>query len=182
MRHSLMYWSLGIGAAHMALGYMACMWTERFRRLLDRFPRHVGAGRALSAFALLWAALIVRGTNLGRFEPLKPALFVAAPLTWGAVVWFMDELLAPRALGGLLLLLARPLLEAARLHPHPAARVASVLAYLWVAAGMTLVAAPWWFRRTAAWSARSPSRWRATAVSLLVTGAAFLILAFTVYA
>jgi hypothetical protein len=118
---------------------------------------------------------------LGRFEPLKPAIYIGAPLTWAAAIFFMDELLAPRALGGLLLLLAHPLLSAARLHPHPAAAVASALAYGWVGAGMTLVVAPWHFRRAVASMARSAARWRATAASMGVLGVAFMALAFTVY-
>lgn len=178
----LRHWAAGIGAAHVALGAVAAAAPAIARQGLGRFSRHVRVGGFLSAAALLWCALIVRGAALGSFEFVKPWLFVAAPTVWIGTLVFMSELLAPRALGGLLLLAAAPLLESARLHPAAAARILSVLGYVWVIAGMTWVAAPWRFRDLAGFLTRSPPAWWAMVAGLLTTGAGLLVLAFTVYA
>jgi uncharacterized protein YjeT (DUF2065 family) len=72
-------------------------------------------------------------------------------LVFVAMVWLMDELLAPRALGGLLLLAANPLLNAVRWADSAWRYVPVVTAYAWVIVGCALMLYPWLFRR---WSAQ----------------------------
>lgn len=182
MQLALQQWAAGVGAAHLALGGIIWAAPEAARRGLAGFSRNAVAGRLLSAAAFFWCATIVRGAALGRFDVVKPWLYVAAVAVWLAGQAFMDELLAPRALGGLLLLAAAPMLEAARLHPAGAARAMSALGYVWVIAGMTWVAAPWRFRNLAAAAARTPGRLRALGAASAAAGVAWLALAATVYA
>ncbi len=182
MQWTLHQWTAGIGAAHIVLGVIACATPAAARRGLAGFPRNALAGRVLSAAAFFWCARLVRAASLGSFDFVKPWLYVAAVAAWLAAMAFMDELLGPRALGGLLLLAAAPLLEAARLHPAAAGRVLSVLGYVWVAAGMTWVAAPWRLRNLAAAVTRTPGRLRAAGAASAAVGAALLTLAFTVLA
>ena len=78
------------------------------------FSRNIPAAWILTALDVAWVAWIVFHASLGWFDPLKPALYILAPMSFLAMVFFMDELLAPRALGGLLLLLANPVLNSAR--------------------------------------------------------------------
>lgn len=166
-------WSAMLGAVHIVAGILVWLWREPVHRALRGFPRNRICGGVLSALAVLATMAIVLGAHLGRYERLKPMVYVAGPLTWlGTIVW-MADLLAPRALGAILLLICRPMLLAARLSAHPAARVVAAYGYLWVAAGMTLVGAPWQFRRVWDWLSRTPRRMRVLGLALLGIGLGF---------
>ncbi|HPJ56130.1 MAG TPA: hypothetical protein PLK81_00595, partial [Kiritimatiellia bacterium] len=64
-----------------------------------------------------------------------------------SVVYFLDELLAPRSLGALLLLLANPLLLGVRWADSAWRIVPVLIAYAWVVIGCALMLHPWLFRR-----------------------------------
>lgn len=134
-----------------ALGVAASLWQwfapAQVRRMLDALPRHTTTAWVLTAVDLLWVAWLINQTNLGRFEYLKPALYLVTPLSFFLLINFLDELLAVRALGGLLLLLPHPVLTIARWHPSEARLIIAGLAYVWVVVGMALVMSPHLFRR-----------------------------------
>lgn len=182
MELTLQQWVWLLGAAHLAAGGAGLAAPSAAARALERFPRSAALGRLFSAIALAACAAIVRGAALGRFEPLKPWLYPAAGLVWVGVAALMSDLLAARALGGLLLLAAQPLLVAARFHPSAASRFVSAFAYVWVFAGLVGVAAPWHFRRAAAALARAPARIRAAGAGAVGLGAVFLALGWTRFA
>lgn len=135
-----------------ALGLAASLWQwfapAQVRRMLDALPRHMPTAWVLTAVDLLWVAWLINETNLGRFDYLKPSLYLVAPLSFFLLINFLDELLAVRALGGLLLLLPHPVLTIARWHESDARLVIAGLAYVWIVAGMALVMSPHLFRRT----------------------------------
>ena len=72
---------------------------------------------------------------------------VLGPVVFGLVLVFMNELLAVRALGGLLMLAASPVLELQRVNLSPYTVVLAVMAYVWVVAGMVLMLSPYRFRQ-----------------------------------
>jgi hypothetical protein len=84
---------------------------------------------------------------LGFLEQFKPMVYVLGPIAFFLIVNYVDELLAPRALGGLLLLVPAPLLDAARLHDSPWRLTVAVFAYILVVKGVVLVVSPHMFRR-----------------------------------
>jgi len=127
-------------------GLIPIVSAERTTELLRRFPRSRTAAAVLTAVDLAWVAMIILRAPLGRFEFLKPYVIPAAIAAFAILFFFMDELLAPRALGGLLLLAGDPVLDAARWHPSQWRLVVVALVYLWVIAGMWLVLSPWRFR------------------------------------
>ncbi len=148
---------------------------------LRRFPRHRWIGWTLTVVAVAWAAWLLRDMPLGRFEELKKFLIPAAVVFAGLVLYTMEELLAPRALGALLLLYPAPLLEAARLHESRWSVVMSLVAYVMVVKGMALLLSPYLFRKTT-------ERWLATDAACRFFGslglafdAALLLLAVMVY-
>ncbi len=116
------------------------------RRVLQRFPRHRLSAWVLTVVVLGWSGTLLYHGPLGFLEPYRDWLFFLIPLAIVLVGVFVDELLAVRALGGLLLLLPTPLLAAARWHPSPWRYVVIALAYMLVLKGATLVAAPYLFR------------------------------------
>ena len=151
------------------------------RAWLHRFPRDIWSGRVLSAIAIAWAAWIMRDMPFGRFEAMKPMLFPIAILL-GVLVWFaMDELLAPRALGALLLLYPAPLLAAARIHPSRWSVVMSVVAYIMIVKGISLMLSPYLLRVVTERALRGKASCNVIGAAGLLVSVAMLLLAFLVY-
>jgi len=145
------------------------------RHMLQAFPRAKWAGWALTAVDVFWVTWVVRHAALGWFEPFKPLVPVLGVVVFMLIVWLLDELLAPRALGGLLLLLANPMLNSVRWHDSAWRLVVVTIAYAWVVAGALLVLYPWFFRRWAAKPLAHPQGLRVLAVAKLVAGVVLLI-------
>ena len=112
---------------------------------------------------------------------LEPLLYVLTPLSIVLVGFFVDDLLAPRALGGLLLLLAAPLLDAARWHASPLRLVVVVAAYILVVKGVVLVVCPYQFRKKVERFLTGDHACRLWGSAGCVVGAVLLTLALTVY-
>lgn len=161
--------------------YAPCLLIPgRAREWIRGFPRHRGAGWLLSAAGLAWAGWIVAHASLGRFEHLKPLLFVVVPVAIVVVPLCMGELLAARALGGMFLLAATPLLAVAQWRESAARLVVVVFAYALIVAGIGLVLSPFQFRKVMAVWIRSDARCRALGGLGLLAAAALLVLAATV--
>ena len=151
------------------------------RKVLDAFPRHKPTAWALTIVDLVWAGKLLYNAPLGRFENLKPLLYILTPVAIVLVGLFVDELLSPRALGGLLLLLAAPMLDTARWHASPLRLVITVLAYALVIKGVVLVVCPFQFRK---WVQRlfPDERWcRIWGGAGCALGIVVLLLSLTIY-
>lgn len=170
-----------VGIVIVVLNVPGVLAPGAFRRALGAFPRSWLPAWILTAFDLTWVCWVILHAELGRFEFLKPAVYFAGPISFFLIVIFMDELLAPRALGGLLLLIANPVLNAARWHDSPWRLVMTVLAYVWVVAGITLVLSPFRFRKVAAWMTATDARCRGLCLARAVAGAAILVLGLKLY-
>jgi hypothetical protein len=108
-------WTLvGLGVLGLVAGLGMRWFPSALRRGWTAFPRSRAPGWILAAVGVFWVAWVVQHAALGRFEVLKPFIPFAAVGRFGAIVYFLDELLAPRALGGLLLLVANPVLNGVR--------------------------------------------------------------------
>jgi uncharacterized protein YjeT (DUF2065 family) len=160
MNLSLQTLTFATAGLFIAVSLPCLLAPAAWRRALAEFPRHLPSAWILTGMDLLWVSNVVLHAPLGRFEFLKPAIYILGPLSFYLLVKYLDELLAPRALGGLLLLLPNPVLNAARWHPSDARLVMTVLAYVAVVAGMLLVLAPYRFRRWTAWWIESDARCR----------------------
>ena len=170
-----------MGAVLAVIHLPAIGWPAAFRRALEAFPRNVGAARALTAVDLFWVSWVIYHANLGRFDSLRPGLFLAAPAAYLLLVFYLDELLAPRALGGLLLLVANPVLEAARWNESPWRLLLTVLCYVWVVFGMMFVLSPYRFRQVAAVWIASENRCRLMGAIGLAFGALLIVLGRIAY-
>ncbi len=146
-------------------------WTQQGLRV---FPRNIWAGGLLAAVALVWAAFEINDMPLGGVDAYKSWLWVLGPVVYGLIMVFMNELLAPRALGGLLMLSAGPLLEAQRLYESAWTVVPAVMAYVWVVVGMVLVLSPYRFRHAAQFYCGTNATCRWTGILGLAQGV-FLI-------
>lgn len=149
------------------------------QRVIRAFPRNIWAGGLLAAVAVAWAAREVNDMPLGFMDAYKTWLWVLGPVVYGLVMLFMNELLASRALGGLLMLSASPVLEAQRVHASPWTVVPAVLAYVWVVAGMVLMLSPYRFRHMAELCCSTQGGCRLTGLAGVVAGGGLVALAVT---
>ncbi len=169
---------LVIGLVHLILGGLLVIVPDRLRDAFRRFPRNAWCGRFLAAVAVAWSLHLVRDMPLGWFDAYKGWLWFAGPVAYLLVIFFVDELLAPRALGGILLLLPNLLLTDARFRESVWRLAPVILAYLWVIAGMALVLAPYRLREWGQFAGSTDTRCRWLAVAFLATGVLFVWLGF----
>ena len=146
-----------------------------------RFPRNRPAAWILTGLSLTWAGRLLYDSPLGRFEAYRDVLFVLVPVSIVLVCVFVDELLAPRALGGLFILIPAVMLDAARWHASSWRFVVIVIAYIMVIKGCVLVVAPYVFRQRGEWLVQNPRRTRAAGLIGLAMGGALVGLGFAVY-
>ncbi|MBU0676597.1 MAG: hypothetical protein KJ626_00640 [Verrucomicrobia bacterium] len=169
-----------VGMVMLVLHLPLMLAPEKVRNALAGFPRNSAAARILVGVDLFWVAWVVLHASLGRFEFLKPGVYVAAPVAYLLLVFFLDELLAARAVGGLFLLLANPVLNIARWHESDWRLVMPVLAYSWVIVGIVLVLSPFRFRHMADFLTGG-SRARVTGFAGVAVGLFVLALSLFVY-
>lgn len=163
-----------VGVALVASHVLALVRAGMVRAWLRGFPRSMAAGVALLAADTAWTLWLVSTMDLGEFSYLRRGLLVFIPVAAFLTYRFVEEFLAVRALGMLLLLMAEPVLEAAFLRPEASRLLLVTLAYAWVVAGMFWIGMPYLFRDQAAWAQRSDARWKAASLAGIVYGIAVL--------
>ena len=171
-------WILGTFA--IGFGLLALFAPAGVRRGIDQFPRSVWPGRVLLAIDMVWSAYAVTQMHLGGFDAWKIHLYWLAPVLTILGSLYLDDLLSVRALGGLLLLAAGPILNAARWNPSDGRLVISVMAYLWIVVGLFFLLTPWWFRRIMG-RIESDSVMRMGGLFKALVGVGLLILAIFMY-
>lgn len=169
-------WVLGgSGAAALGWGAFALAKPEAAQGALKAFPRNRPAGRVLAAAACAWAGWVVwGGTETGIFQFAHGWVPVLAVLLFAACVWALDELLAARALGGLMLLAADPVLDGIRWAGGAWEYAMAAVAYGVIVAGALWLLHPWRFRTWAEKLGATAGRWKCAAWAWAVLGAALL--------
>jgi hypothetical protein len=148
---------------------------------LRTFPRSRFWGVALMIAAGLWGLLLVTFMDLGEFSSFRRVAQVVVIAATILMAMHVEEFLAVRALGMLLLLAAEPLVEASFLKPQASRLLLVALAYAWVLAGLCWVGMPYLLRDQVAWVTRTVARWRSACVAGMLWGAALLICSLTQY-
>jgi len=151
------------------------------RNCVRRFPRSRSAGWILATVVLVWWGKRIYHSPLGNFEQYRILLFILIPVAIALSGYFVDELLAPRALGALLILIPVVILDAARWHESSLRLVMAVFAYLLVIKGCVLVVAPYSFRKGAERFIATDEQCRAWGGFGAGLGALFIWLGFGVY-
>jgi hypothetical protein len=174
--------ALLLGLLALTVGGLSLLAPARIRAGVAAFPRSIWPGRILAAIDLVWAAYALSRMHIGMFDAWKVHLYWLVPVAIFLCVKYLDELLSPRALGGLFLLAAGPVLNIARWHPSEWRLVVAVLAYVWILLGLTFLLSPWWFRRLTPWIAGSNDRAvRITGTVKALMGLGLIALALLVY-
>ena len=146
---------------------------------LRALPRSKPLGVVLLTIASAWFFWLVWTMDLGEFSNWRQRVLVATPIAWWLAWKYVDEFLAARALGMLVLLGAEPLLEAAFLRPEMSRLFLVTLVYVWVAFALFWVGMPYTLRDQIAWITGAEKRWRAAVFAGLAYGALLLVLPLT---
>ncbi|MFM8764029.1 MAG: hypothetical protein ACKOHM_06715 [Spartobacteria bacterium] len=149
------------------LGLINAPASIRFAR---GFLRSRAAGTVLLLAAAVWSFVLVTDIDLGEFSKLRNLMLIG--IVVGAVLsWlYVEEFLAVRALGMLLLLAAEPLLESCALRAEESRLLLVSLAYAWIIAGLFFVGMPYLMRDAIKILSAKIEVWRIAALGGLVYG------------
>lgn len=173
--------ALIMGGVSVGLSLMVLMAPDVAMNIALKFPRSRLPAWILSAIDLVWSAMLLWDMPMGKLDMYKPLLYIITPLVFVMTVMLMDELLAPRALGGLFLLIASPILAVARLHYSPWRVVVPAITYLIIIAGMVLVMSPYYFRKSAIFLLHNKGRRTFVGIAGLTVACVLTVLSLTVY-
>jgi hypothetical protein len=174
--------ALIIGGVFAALGLPGLVFPNMARMLVRRFPRSVVAAWLLAAIDLVWAAWILyHAVFLAEMPGVRKLVVILLPVSFFLIVFFMAELLAPRALGGLLLLLGEPVLRTIRWFDAPLKWILPVMVYIWVVVGIILVLSPYRFRKAGDVLTKNTSRTRISGAFITAWGLFIIYLGLVVY-
>jgi hypothetical protein len=155
--------------------------SEEMKRWMGAFPRSRSLGIGLLTAAAVWSFCLVRTMDLGEFSSYRTTFTLIIPVAFYLTVTYVDEFLAARALGILLLLLAELIIEAAFLKPQYSRLLIVVIAYLAIIKGMFFVGMPYLMRDGIQWLTSSDFRWRASLWAGLAYGVIVLVASLTLY-
>ncbi len=178
---TLQWIALILGGLATAGGLVGVLRPELIKRFAEWFPRSTIPAWILTAFCCVLGAKEALGMNMGFLDAYKNYIFVLSPVVFIACVVYIKELLAPRALGGFLLLIAVPILQVARWQESAWRLVVVILVYLWIVYGLVLLMSPWWFRKTYAPLMENSARLKTVAYAKTALGIVLLLLGLFIY-
>lgn len=147
---SLALISIILGMLAAAAGITAIVKPELVRKQIELFPRSVVPAWILTALCCYIGATFAHQMHMGFIDTYKYLINFIAPVVFFASIFYMKELLAARALGGFLLLIAVPILQIARLHDSAWRILIVTVVYLWIIFGIILLMSPWYYRKICA--------------------------------
>jgi hypothetical protein len=178
---TLQWIAIILGVLATAGGLTGVLRPDLIRKQTELFPRSVIPAWIFTALCCWLGAKEALGMNMGFLDAYKKYIYILSPAVFIASVVYMKELLAPRALGGFLLLIAVPILQVARWHESSLRLVVVVLVYLWIVYGLVLLMSPWYFRKFATPFMENNALFKATALAKTVLGIVLVLLGILVY-
>lgn len=186
LARSLMIYSLKLQTALALVGILliaahalALLKPGAVQAWLRSFPRSKGWGITLLSIAAAWFFYLVATMDLGEFTNWRQVVLIATPIAWLLTWKYVDEFLAVRALGMIVLLAAEPLLESAFLRPEPGCFFLRILVYVWIVFAMFWVGTPYTLRDQITWVTAAEKRWRAAAFAGLAYGVLLMAVMLT---
>ncbi len=146
---------------------------------LRALPRSKTMGWVLFTLAAVWSEILVYVIDLGEFTPWRPKLLVLIPIAYFLTLRYVEEFLAARALGMVVLLAAEPLLEAAFLRPEMSRLFLVTLVYVAIVFALFWIGMPYTLRDQVGWLTGAQSRWRAATCAGLAYGVLLLVVRAT---
>ncbi len=176
------HWAFICGAFQALAGLAFLVFpSSAVAAFLRGFPRAEWTGRILAVITWILAAWATMVLPLDFLRPVQQPQ-VLVPLTAALAFltcWWMPELLACRAVAGILMLFPCPLFLAVRAHPS-AWRIALVVyAYIAAIKGMVIMFSPYHMRRACFCLADRPALQKTIGIVFLLIGIFFITLAYT---
>jgi len=156
----------------------ALVFKEPVQMFWKKFPRCPVGGVVLTLIVSVWAFWLVTSMDLGEFSKYRTHLEILVPVACFLSIKFVDEFLAVRALGILLLLLVEPVLEVTFLKSGTGRLLLVVLAYGWAVMGMFWVGIPFLLRDQIDWVTKTRLRWQTGCFAGIAYGLALVISSF----
>ena len=129
-----------------------------FRDALRKFPRNTRIGYVLMTIATVWFLWHVKQESIADFSAFKPYMYLGFGLLGLGTCIFLKDFLAARGLALVLMLLAKLVLDAQRVHASNWRWVLGVLAYAWIIAGIWFTVSPWRCRDIIEWMTATDAR------------------------
>jgi len=181
-----MIYSLTLETALLLVGLLmiaghgiALVMPEQTKAWLKAFPRSSLIGTVLLAVSALWFFWLISNMDLGEFDRFRKALKIGTPIAAVLTGLYVQEFLAARSLGMIVLLAAEALLEAAWLRPEMSRLWLVSLVYVWLTAALFWVGMPYTLRDQIAWVSASAKRWQIGAIIGIAYGVILLGVRFT---
>jgi hypothetical protein len=150
------------------LGLWALVFPVSWRAAMKAYPRFLPAGWVLVVIDMVWFAFNIKASPLGGLDQYKPWLWLVTPAVIFLLIRYLDELLAVRALGGLLLLVPGVIFDASRIDYATPYRLVMVLVAFGIAVvGCLFVSGPHNFRQWLASPIATNGKARRTGAALL---------------
>lgn len=170
----------------VALGLIAThVWAlknkDKTQAFLKAFPRTYTWGAILLTIDFLWAEFMLANMDMGEFFTMRSNFMYIVAGGYFAVLIYMKEFLAVRALGSLMLLVAGPVLTAAFLQPPVSRLLLPILAYAWIIIGMFFIGMPFLMRDWVNVLLARPQRWNLAVYGGIAYGVVLLIAAILFY-
>jgi len=155
--------------------------TAKTQAFLKAFPRTYSWGVILLTIDFLWSEFALVNMDMGEFFNMRDKFMMIVAGGYVAVLIYVKEFLAVRALGALLLLVAGPVLTAAFLQPQTSRLLLPILAYVWIIVGMFFIGMPFLMRDWVNTLITKPQRWNLAVYSGIAYGFVLLAAAFLYY-
>lgn len=170
----------------VALGLIAThVWAlknkDKTQAFLKAFPRTYTWGAILLTIDFLWAEFMLANMDMGEFFTMRSNFMYIVAGGYFAVLFYMKEFLAVRALGSLMLLVAGPVLTAAFLQPQTSRLLLPILAYVWIIVGMFFIGMPFLMRDWVNALLAKSQRWNLAVYGGIAYGVVLLVAAILFY-
>ena len=155
--------------------------TAKTQAFLKAFPRTYSWGVILLTIDFVWSEFALVNMDMGEFFNMRDKFMMIVAGGYIAVLIYVKEFLAVRALGTLLLLVAGPVLSAAFLQPQTSRLLLPILAYVWIIVGMFFIGMPFLMRDWVNTLISKPQRWNLAVYSGIAYGIVLLAAAILFY-
>jgi hypothetical protein len=178
---SLRLTAIVLGLIYLGGHLPAALAPARFGKWTRRLSNNYPLGVVLMILATLWFVVLTGLMDLGEISNIRVQLMAVWAIAGVLLAIFVRGFLTLRALGCLLLLAAALMLDAAFLATTPWRYVVTLLAYVWVIAGMVLVYSPHIGRKALDWAAENTERMRVLGWPGVAAGLLLIVLGIWVY-
>jgi hypothetical protein len=151
--------------------------SAKTQAFLKSFPRAFHWGVILLTIDVIWSVFALSNMDMGEFFNMRRTFIMITIGGYVAVLVYVKEFLAVRALGALMLLVAGPVLTAAFLQPQTSRLLLPILAYVWIIVGMYFIGMPFLMRDWINWLLAKPQRWNLATYSGIAYGVVLLVAA-----